>query len=178
MKKEGCTRLQDGGKSWQRILFSNNTSGVADMVMDPKNPNKIIAALWDHKRDPWFFKSGGPGSGLYMTYDGGENWKKLSDKEGLPKGELGRMGLAIAASKTEVIYALIESKKNALYKSTDGGSSWKMINNKSDIGNRPFYYSDIFVDPQNENRVYSVFTYVNVSEDGGKTLMNSCLPMG
>ena len=167
-EERGVYKTTDGGKSWRRILFSNNTSGVADMVMDPKNPNKIIAALWDHKRDPWFFKSGGPGSGLYMTYDGGENWKKLSDKEGLPKGELGRMGLAIAASKTEVIYALIESKKNALYKSTDGGSSWKMINNKSDIGNRPFYYSDIFVDPQNENRVYSVFTYVNVSEDGGK----------
>src|SRR6056300_11985 len=174
-EERGVYKTTDGGKSWERILFSNNTSGVADMVMDPKNPNKIIAALWDHKRDPWFFKSGGPGSGLYMTYDGGENWKKLSDKEGLPKGELGRMGLAIAASKTDVIYALIESKKNALYKSTDGGSSWKMINNKSDIGNRPFYYSDIFVDPQNENRVYSVFTYVNVSEDGGKNF-NELMP--
>jgi photosystem II stability/assembly factor-like uncharacterized protein len=168
-EERGVYKTTDGGKNWRRILFSNNTSGVADMVMDPKNPNKIIAALWDHKRDPWFFKSGGAGSGLYMTYDGGENWKKLSEKEGLPKGELGRIGLAIAASKTDVIYALIESKKNALYKSTDGGSQWKMVNDKEDIGNRPFYYSDIFVDPQNENRVYSVFTYVNVSEDGGKS---------
>jgi photosystem II stability/assembly factor-like uncharacterized protein len=168
-EERGVYKTTDGGKNWRRILFSNNTSGVADMVMDPKNPNKIIAALWDHKRDPWFFKSGGAGSCLYMTYDGGENWKKLSEKEGLPKGELGRIGLAIAASKTDVIYALIESKKNALYKSTDGGSQWKMVNDKEDIGNRPFYYSDIFVDPQNENRVYSVFTYVNVSEDGGKS---------
>ena len=168
-EERGVYKTTDGGKNWRRILFSNNTSGVADMVMDPNNPNKIIAALWDHKRDPWFFKSGGAGSGLYMTYDGGENWKKLSEKEGLPKGELGRIGLAIAASKTDVIYALIESKKNALYKSTDGGSQWKMVNDKEDIGNRPFYYSDIFVDPQNENRVYSVFTYVNVSEDGGKS---------
>ena len=168
-EERGVYKTTDGGKNWRRILFSNNTSGVADMVMDPKNPNKIITALWDHKRDPWFFKSGGAGSGLYMTYDGGENWKKLSEKEGLPKGELGRIGLAIAASKTDVIYALIESKKNALYKSTDGGSQWKMVNDKEDIGNRPFYYSDIFVDPQNENRVYSVFTYVNVSEDGGKS---------
>ena len=168
-EERGVYKTTDGGKNWRIILFSNNTSGVADMVMDPKNPNKIIAALWDHKRDPWFFKSGGAGSGLYMTYDGGENWKKLSEKEGLPKGELGRIGLAIAASKTDVIYALIESKKNALYKSTDGGSQWKMVNDKEDIGNRPFYYSDIFVDPQNENRVYSVFTYVNVSEDGGKS---------
>jgi photosystem II stability/assembly factor-like uncharacterized protein len=167
-QERGVYKTINGGKSWNKILFSNETSGVADMVMDPKNPNKIIAALWDHKRDPWFFNSGGPGSGLYMTYDGGENWKKLTEKEGLPKGNLGRIGIAIAPNKTEVIYALIESKKNALYKSTDGGSNWKMINDKSDIGDRPFYYSDISVDPQNENRVYSVFTQVNVSEDGGK----------
>jgi photosystem II stability/assembly factor-like uncharacterized protein len=167
-EERGVYKTTDGGKSWKRILFSNTTSGIADMVMDPKNPNKIIAALWDHKREPWFFTSGGPGSGLYLTYDGGENWKKLSDKEGLPKGDLGRIGLAIAPSETSVVYALVESKKNALYKSTDGGEKWTMVNNKNDIGNRPFYYSDIFVDPQNENRVYSVFTYVNVSEDGGK----------
>ena len=91
-----------------------------------------------------------------------------TEKDGLPKGDLGRIGLAIAPNKTNIIYALIESKKNALYKSEDGGFNWKKINDKSDIGNRPFYYSDIAVDPQNENRVFSVFTYVNVSQDGGK----------
>ena len=136
--------------------------------MDPNNPNKLIAAMWEHKRDPWFFKSGGSGSGLYVTYDGGKNWSKRSDKDGLPKGELGRIGLAIAKNKTNIVYALIESKKNALYKSEDGGFKWKKINDKRGIGNRPFYYSDIYVDPENENRVYSIFTYVNVSEDGGK----------
>ena len=94
----------------------------------------------------------------------------MTDEDGLPKGELGRIGVAISRSNPDIIYALIESKKNALYKSTDGGFNWKMINDKSDIGNRPFYYSEIYVDPINENRVYSVFTYVNVSEDGGKKL--------
>ncbi|MDP5230256.1 MAG: hypothetical protein NWQ38_07680 [Cellulophaga sp.] len=166
--ERGVFKTTDGGKSWKKILFTNNKSGVADMVMDPTNPNKLIVAMWEHKRDPWFFKSGGEGSGLYMTHDGGENWKKLSEKEGLPAGELGRIGVAIAPGKPNIVYALVEAKKNALYKSEDGGFGWKKINDKEDIGNRPFYYSEIYVDPQNENRVYSVFTYVNVSEDGGK----------
>ena len=150
-------------------IFETNKTGVADMVMDPNNSNKLMVALWEHKRDPWFFKSGGKGSGLYVTYDGGKNWKKRTDQDGLPKGELGRIGIAIAPSNTNIVYALIEAKKNALYKSTDGGFKWEKINDDKSIGNRPFYYSEIYVDPENENRVYSIFTYVNVSEDGGKT---------
>jgi len=166
--ERGVFKTTDGGKSWKKILFTNDRSGVADMVMDPANPNKLIVAMWEHKRDPWFFKSGGPGSGLYVTHDGGATWEKRSEKDGLPKGELGRMGIAISKSNPEVVYALIESKKNALYKSADGGFEWFKVNDKGDIGNRPFYYSDIYVDPENENRVYSIFTFVNVSEDGGK----------
>jgi len=166
--ERGVFKTTDGGVTWSKILFTNNKSGIADLVMDPTNPNKLIAAMWEHKRDPWFFKSGGEGSGLYMTHDGGKNWKKLTEEDGLPAGELGRIGVAIAPGKPNIVYALIESKKNALYKSEDGGFKWKKINDKEDIGNRPFYYSEIYVDPQNENRIYSVFTYINVSEDGGK----------
>ena len=167
-KERGVYKTMDGGKTWKQILFTNIKSGTGDLIMDPKNPNKIIAAMWEHKRDPWFFKSGGEGSGLYITHDGGENWKKITEKEGFPKGELGRIGVAIAPNNTNIIYALVESKKNSLYKSEDGGFKWKKINDKPGIGNRPFYYSEIYVDPQNENRLYTVFTYVNVSEDGGK----------
>ena len=166
--ERGVFKTTDGGKSWNKILFANNKTGIGDLVMDPTNPNKLIAAMWEHKRDPWFFKSGGPGSGIYITHDGGANWKKVTEDDGLPKGELGRIGIAIARNKPNVVYALIEAKKNALYKSTDGGAKWKKVNDKNDIGNRPFYYSEIYVDPQNENRVYSIFTYVNVSEDGGR----------
>jgi len=166
--ERGVFKTTDGGKTWRKVLFTNEKSGVADLIIDSKNPNKLIAAIWEHKRDPWFFTSGGSGSGLYISYDGGETWTKKTSKDGLPEGDLGRIGLAIAESDPSIVYALIESKKNGLYKSTDGGFTWKLINEKSDIGNRPFYYSDIFVDPKNENRVYSVFTYVNVSEDGGK----------
>ena len=167
-KERGVFKTTDGGNSWEKILFANNKTGVGDMVMDPSNPNKLIVALWEHKRDPWFFKSGGEGSGLYITHNGGETWEKRTDKDGLSKGDLGRIGLAIAKNKPNIVCALIEAKKNALYKSEDGGFTFKKINDKKDIGNRPFYYSDIYVDPENENRVYSVFTYVNVSEDGGK----------
>ncbi|KOY52299.1 WD40/YVTN/BNR-like repeat-containing protein [Polaribacter dokdonensis] len=167
-KERGVYKTIDGGKTWKQILYNNEKTGAADLIMDPKNPNKIIAAMWEHKRDPWFFKSGGEGSGLYITHDGGDNWKKITEKEGFPKGELGRIGVAVAPNNPEVIYALVEAKKNALYKSEDGGFKWKKINDKPGIGNRPFYYSEIYVDPQNENRVYSVFTYVNVSNDGGK----------
>ncbi|WP_299800063.1 hypothetical protein [uncultured Maribacter sp.] len=166
--ERGVFKTTDGGETWEKVLFVNNKTGVADLIMDPTNPNKLIAAMWEHKREPWFFNSGGSGSGLYITHDGGKNWKKLSEEDGLPAGDLGRIGVAIAPGKPDVIYALVEAKKNALYKSEDGGFKWKKINDKNDIGNRPFYYSEIYVDPENENRVFSVFTYVNVSQDGGK----------
>ena len=168
--ERGVYKTTDGGKTWVKILYTNPKSGAADLVMDPQNPNKLIAAMWEHKRDPWFFNSGGEGSGLYSTYDGGDTWKKISEEDGLPKGNLGRIGVAISPSKPDVIYALIEANKNALYKSSDGGVKWKMVSdNMDEIGNRPFYYADIYVDSQNENRLYSIFTYVNVSEDGGKS---------
>ena len=167
--ERGVFKTTDGGKTWTHILKTNEHSGVADMVMDPTNPNKIVVAMWEHFREPWFFKSGGTGSGLFITHDGGEHWKQITEKEGLPKGDLGRIGLAIAPSNPDRIYALVEAKKNGLYASDDGGVSWALVNDKNDIGNRPFYYSDIFVDPQNQYKVYSVFTYVNVSIDGGKS---------
>ncbi len=167
--ERGVYKTTNGGKSWQKILFNNTKTGAADLIMDPSNPNKLIAAMWEHKRDPWFFKSGGKGSGLYITHDGGEHWTTITDNNGFPKGELGRIGVAISRSNPNSVYALVEAKKNALYKSEDGGFKWEKVNDKKGIGNRPFYYSEIYVDPQNENRLYTVFTYINVSQDGGKS---------
>ncbi len=168
--ERGVFKTTDGGKTWSKVLFVDNKTGCADLVMDPNNPNKLFAAMWEHRRKPWTFNSGGPGSGLYVTVDGGENWKKLTHEEGLPEGDLGRIGVTVSKSDPNRVYALIESKKNALYRSDDGGYKWSKVSDKgNEIGNRPFYYSEIYVDPVNENRLYTVFTYVNVSEDGGKS---------
>lgn len=168
--ERGVFRTKDGGETWEKVLYKNTRTGAAELVMDPTNPNKMIAALWEHNREPWFFSSGGPGSGMHITYDGGDTWKEITSKDGLPEGELGRIGLAIAPSDPNIVYSYVEAKKNALYRSEDGGENWKKVNeDMEEIGNRPFYYAEIYVAPHNENRVYSIFTYVNVSQDGGKT---------
>ncbi|MEQ8705926.1 MAG: hypothetical protein RIC19_18500 [Phaeodactylibacter sp.] len=166
--ERGVFRTKDGGDTWEKVLFVNDSTGCADLVVDPSNPNKLIAAMWEFGRKPWFFTSGGEGSGLYISFDGGKTWEERTSEDGLPKGELGRMGLAIAPSKPNIVYALIEAKKNGFYKSTDGGFNWKLVSTEN-IGNRPFYYADIFADPQNENRVFNLWSYLSKSEDGGKT---------
>ena len=165
--ERGIYKTIDGGESWDRILYVNDSTGVADMVMDPTNPNKLVVALWQFKRWPWFFKSGGAGSGLHVTYDGGKTWEERTNENGLPKGELGRIGLAIAPGKPQVVYALVEAETNGLYRSNDGGFTWKLVSEKN-IGNRPFYYADLYVDPSNENRIFNLYSVVTKSEDSGK----------
>ncbi len=167
--QRGVYKTTDGGETWKNILFTNESSGPAELVMDPSNPNKLIAAMWEHRRTPFSFKSGGAGSGLYITMDGGKNWKKLDKKDGLPDGELGRIGVAFARSMPSRVYAKVEAKKNGLYQSDDGGSTWTLINNKPDeVTDRPFYYQEIYVDPKNENRIYDIHSTITYSEDGGR----------
>ena len=166
----GVYKTTDGGKTWSKVLYNNERTGAADLVMDPVNPNKLICAMWEYRRWPWIFKSGGEGSGMYVTLDGGETWTKRTSEDGLPEGELGRMGIAIAPGNPKKVYALIENKaKNGLYGSNDGGFKWFKISEDENIGNRPFYYSDLFVDPFNDQTLYSLWTLVSKSTDGGKT---------
>ena len=167
--ERGVFKTTDGGKTWNKILYVNESTGAGDLVMDPSNPNKLIAGMWQFRRWPWFFKSGGPGSGLYITHDAGETWKQLTHEDGLPDGELGRTGLAFARSDPNVVYALVEAKKSVLLRSSDGGRSWKTVNETDGIAPRPFYYAQLRVDPENENRVYHVESVIRLSEDGGKT---------
>ena len=166
----GVFKTMDGGKTWRKVLYVDEKTGAADLAMDPSNPNKLLVSMWEHRRLPWFFTSGGPGSGLFVSTDGGEKWDKLTTANGLPAGELGRCGLAFAPGRPEVVYALLEAKKNVLLRSTDGGSSFQVVNAMANIHNRPFYYSRLWVNPRNENLVYMLATQLSVSEDGGKTI--------
>ena len=167
--QRGVFRTTDGGESWRKILYVDERTGCADLAQDPSNPEKMIAAMWDYRRWPWFFRSGGPGSGLYITVDGGGTWKRQTPEDGLPEGELGRIGVAFSPSNPEIAYALVEAKKNVLLRSTDGGHSWTSLETKGDFGGRPFYYADLRVDPEFPDRVYSLHSLVTVSDDGGKS---------
>ena len=170
--ERGVFKTTDGGSTWTKTLYVDEKTGAADLAIAPDNPNKLIAAMWEHRRWPWFFKSGGPGSGLYITNDAGKNWKKLTDKEGLPAGELGRIGIAFAPSRPEIVYALVEAGKSALLRSEDGGFTFQTVHNKPGFDGRPFYYSDIRVNPKNENLIYSLQSSLEMSGDGGKTFGN------
>ena len=168
--ERGVFKTINGGQTWERILYTNDTSGVGDMIMDPSNPNKLFVGMWQHRRTPWSMKSGGKGSGLFMTVDGGKNWKQLGKDDGLPDGNLGRIGLAMSRKNPKIIYALIEASRNGLYKSEDGGYKWQLVTADPQIvTNRPFYFQDIAVDPENENRVWLIYQMISVSEDGGKS---------
>jgi photosystem II stability/assembly factor-like uncharacterized protein len=167
--ERGVYKTEDGGTTWKRVLYADERTGAADLVMDPSNPRKLFAAMWDFRRWPWAFRSGGPGSGLFVTYDGGATWKKQTEEDGLPKGDLGRIGLAIAPSDPSVVYALVEAEQSALLRSSDGGRTWKAVNTDPDISPRPFYFAHIFVDSADPGRIYRMATNVSVSDDGGKT---------
>ena len=168
-EQRGVYRTRDGGETWERTLFVDQRTGAADLVMDPRNPDKMIATMWSHRRQPWTFASGGPGSGLYVTYDAGDNWTQRTVEDGLPEGELGRIGVAIAASEPDIVYALAEASENVLLRSEDGARSFEKVNSEDGVNPRPFYYADIFVDPSNETRLYRVAGRIDVSEDSGET---------
>ena len=167
--ERGVFRTTDGGATWEQVLYVDERTGCADLALDPSNPQKLVAAMWDHRRDPWFFRSGGPGSGLYVSLDGGSTWARRTSDDGLPAGELGRIGVAFCRSRPNVLYVLVEvTDANVLLRSDDGGVSFRTVNS-GDVGGRPFYYADLRVDPLDADRVYSLESVVMVSDDGGRT---------
>lgn len=167
--ERGVYKTTDGGKSWQKVLYVDEKTGATDIQMDPSNPKKLFASLWQFRRWPYRFQSGGPGSGLYVSYDAGESWKRLREEDGLPAGEIGRSAFAIARSNPNIVYALVEAEKSALIRSDDGGRNWRTVNDDYDINDRPFYYNDLAVDPKNPDHVFRIGSRVKESIDGGKS---------
>ncbi len=166
--ERGVYVTDDGGKTWKQTLSVGPESGASDLAMDAQNPSVVYAGIWKFQRRPWTAISGGTEDGLYKSTDSGETWTKL-EGHGLPAAPLGRIGIAIAPSDGNRIYALIESKEGLLWRSDDGGANWKMVNDDSAVDARPFYFTHVAVDPKNPDRVYAISFQMMLSKDGGKT---------
>jgi photosystem II stability/assembly factor-like uncharacterized protein len=163
----GVYRTRDGGRSWQKVLYVDDNTGAVDLVMDPVHPEVLYAAMYQRQRRAWGFNGGGPGSGIYKTTDGGDDWTELTN--GIPGDDKGRIGLAIARSNPQVLEALVEfadRNKQGTYRTEDGGATWTRV---SALDSRPMYYSEVFIDPTDPNTVYELATNSNVSHDGGRT---------
>jgi photosystem II stability/assembly factor-like uncharacterized protein len=166
--ERGVFRTADGGKTWQKVLYQNENTGAIDVVFDPRNSSVVYAALWQVRRQPWYFNSGGPGSGLYKSTDGGLTWKHL-EGNGLPAGDLGRIGISVSGADSNRVYALIEAKEGGLYRSDNAGESWTRVNDDERYRQRAWYFTHIFADPKEANTVYVLNTGAFRSTDGGKT---------
>lgn len=177
-EERGLFRSTNGGDTWEKILYVNSTTGASSVCINPENPNIIYAGMYDYLRQPWHFRSGGPGSGLYRSLDSGDTWELITDpnlNNGLP-GEkvLGRVDVDISHSNTQVIYTMIESQEEGeLWRSDDGGNVWQMINSDTRINNRPFYYNTIFISPDNELNVWALAGSLNYSVDGGQNFQRN-----
>jgi len=172
-KERGIYKTEDGGKTWKHLLYVDENTGCADLNMDLSNPRILYAAMWDHRRLPWAVQSGGKGSGLYKSTDGGETWAKIQN--GLPK-ELGKMSVSVSLSNPNKVYALVESdtqkEQGGLFVSSDAGSNWTRISKDHRLISRAWYYIEVFADPANENTVYVLGAAGLKSEDGGKSWKN------
>ncbi len=174
-EERGVYRSLDGGQTWQKLLYVGETAGAADLAMDPRNPRILYAAFWDHLRYPWQVRSGGPGSGLYKSTDGGNNWEAIN--EGLPD-LLGKLSVDVSAD-SDRLYAIVEADPGGgLYRSNDAGESWTLVNESWTIRARAWYYIEVFADPVNPDVVYVLDAPMTKSVDGGKTFNRIRTPHG
>jgi photosystem II stability/assembly factor-like uncharacterized protein len=175
--ERGVFRTSDGGATWQKVLYKDNRTGAIDVVFDPSNSSTLFASLWEVYRTPWSLNSGGPGSGLYKSTDGGTTWRRL-EEHGLPSGILGRIGVAVSGADSNRVYAMIESKEGGLYRSDDGGENWTRVNEDGRLRQRAWYFSHIFADPKSADTLYVLNTGMFRSTDAGKTFNLVSAPHG
>jgi len=175
----GVYKTKDGGKSWKKILFVDDKTGAIDLIMDPNHPDVLYATMWQAQRMPWGLISGGRGSGLYKTTDGGEHWTNLTHNPGLPQGALGRIGVTMVASHPDTVYAIFQAKEGGVFRSDDSGATWKQVNNEMKLRQRGFYYMAVYADPKDANTIYAPqVDALWVSHDGGKTFTKLHTPHG
>jgi photosystem II stability/assembly factor-like uncharacterized protein len=170
--ERGVYRTRDGGRTWQQVLKKDADTGASDVAIDPSNPNTLFAGLWQARRLPWDMQSGGPGSGLYVSRDGGDTWRQLTGS-GLPDGTWGKVGIAIARSDSRRVYALIEAEKGGLFRSDDGGDSWELASAHRALRQRAWYYTTLTVHPANPNEVWFPQVPMLKTIDGGKTIVEA-----
>jgi len=176
-EERGLYKTTDSGETWEKVLYVDENTGCSGLAIDPENPNRIYAGFWDLRRKPWYFRSGGKGSGFYISEDGGDNWNKVTN--GLPEGIWGRVHVEISPVDNNIVYLLVEAEKTSFYRSEDKGITWELMNNSSnDVGERPFYFGFFVPDPVDTNRVYKPGFGLKVSEDGGKTFMSPAIKGG
>ncbi|AUD03631.1 WD40/YVTN/BNR-like repeat-containing protein [Spirosoma pollinicola] len=171
-KERGVFRTTDGGKNWKAILIKNDSTGAATVKIDPNNPSVIYASMWQAYRNSYKMSSGGSGSGLFKSTDGGDTWTSLSNKPGMPKGLLGKIGIVVSPANSNRLYAMVENAKGGLYRSDDAGDSWQLINEDKNLWQRPWYYMMMGADPQDENGLIVLNVNPMKSYDGGKTFQN------
>jgi photosystem II stability/assembly factor-like uncharacterized protein len=177
-EQRGVFRSKDGGKTWDRVLFKSNKAGAVDLTMDPSNPNVLYAAIWEAKRTPYSLESGGPDSGLWKSTDGGDNWTDISRNPGLPKGVLGRIGVAVSPANPDRVYAIIEADDGGVFRSSDAGKTWSKVNEGRNLRQRAWYYTHIYADPKAADTMYVLNTGFYKSVDGGRTYTTIQVPHG
>ncbi|PYR54204.1 MAG: glycosyl hydrolase, partial [Acidobacteria bacterium] len=165
----GVFRSKDGGKTWEKILFRDDKTGAIELILDPKNPQVIYAALWEAFRNAHMMSSGGPGSGLFKSTDGGDHWTEISRNAGLPKGVLGKIGLSVSGADSNRVYAQIEAEDGGFFSSDDAGATWRLVSGNRNLRQRAFYYTRVYADTKTKDTVYVLNVGFNKSIDGGKT---------
>ncbi len=170
--ERGVYRTRDGGKTWEKVLFVNDSTGVSDLAMDPSNPDVLYAGFWQAGRKPWLLVSGGAGSGLWKTTDGGDHWTDLRGRSGLPTGIWGNVGIAISPANPHRVWALIEADSGGLFRSDDDGATWQFMNGDRNLRQRAWYFSRVTADPKDTNTLYAGNVGGYVSHDGGKTFQS------
>jgi len=176
--ERGVYRTTDGGKNWEKVLFINTDAGAVDLILDPFNPRVIYSSTWNIRRTPFSLESGGPGSGLWQSTDGGNTWDNLNEKEGFPKGTLGIIGIAVSPVKRDRVWALVESEDGGVFRSEDGGDTWNKLNSDRSLRQRAWYYTRIYADTRDEDVVYVLNVAYHKSKDGGRTFKSAYAPHG